>query len=77
MNWKTSQERAVERRQRLSTPAGRKEEAAFTARGMVLQKEDEERRRHGFIGRLMWYWSRRRRQLLKRQASDAVPDSRS
>ena len=40
MNWKTAQERAVERRERLSTPEGRKEEAAFTARGMVLQEED-------------------------------------
>ena len=75
MNWKTAQERAVERRERLSTPEGRKEEAAFTARGMVLQEEDEERRRHGFIGKLIWYWSRRRKQLLKRQGR-GVPESR-
>ena len=76
MNWKTAQERAVERRERLTTPEGRKEEAAFTARGMVLQEEDEERRRHGFIGKLIWYWSRRRKQLLKRQGRGAVPESR-
>jgi hypothetical protein len=61
MNWKTSQERAVERRKHLSTPEGRKEEAVFTARGMV------ERRRHGFIGKCIWYWSRRRKELLKQR----------
>jgi two-component sensor histidine kinase len=64
MSWKGSQERAVERRERLSTPEGRKEEAAFTARGTVLQQEDEERRRRGFIGKIVWYWSRRRKELL-------------
>jgi hypothetical protein len=66
MNWKSYQERAVERRERLSTPEGRKEEAAFTARGKVLQEDDEERRARGFIGKFLWYWSRRRKELLKR-----------
>jgi hypothetical protein len=65
MNGKSYQDSAVERRERLSTAEGRQAEAAFTARGKVLQEDDEERRRRGFIGKLIWYWSRRRKELLK------------
>ena len=66
MDGKSYQERATERRERLNTPEGRQEEAVFTARGKVLQEDDEERRRRGFIGKFIWYWSRRRKELLKR-----------